>query len=296
MGLGAYLRVMLVDVFVFVAVVLLLFFVFFLPPGVRRGLEMTASSPPITWLTSNYVHEEWDHLAGNVEGFAMCMVIYFALVPVLVVLGFGPRWVKGFSLATHLGGLVIIPVVSSLVWLQFLRSAPQVPTFGFSSSVSAYFGAYAALWALATAEALGVGRGWRTIYLELQLFLLLLTPASRYPTHIAALLAPLAQYMPFASTMLAVLLAVRSPRTLHKFLEKVPPQVKQPRRTGMVLLGLLLFPYMFYAPFILDSLYPASAVTPGTGGIVNLVAHFVGMVAGYSLACLYIVFTRAWKK
>ena len=296
MGLGAYLRVMLVDVFVFVAVVLLLFFVFFLPPGVRRGLEMTASSPPITWLTSNYVHEEWDHLAGNVEGFAMCMVIYFALVPVLVVLGFGPRWVKGFSLATHLGGLVIIPVVSSLVWLHFLRSAPQVPTFGFSSSVSAYFGAYAALWALATAEALDVGKNWRIIYVELQLFLLLLTPASRYPTHIAALLAPLAQYMPFASTMLAVLLAVRGPRTLHKFLEKIPPQVKQPRRTGMVLLSLLLFPYMLYAPLILDSLYPASAVMPGTGGIVNLVAHFVGMVAGYSLACLYIVFTRAWKK
>jgi membrane associated rhomboid family serine protease len=48
---------------------------------------MTASSPPITWLTSNYVHEDWDHLAGNVEGFAMCMVIYFALVPVLAVLG-----------------------------------------------------------------------------------------------------------------------------------------------------------------------------------------------------------------
>jgi hypothetical protein len=35
----------------------------------------------------------------------------------------------------------------------------QVPTFGFSSSVSAYFGAYAALWALATAEALDVGQG-----------------------------------------------------------------------------------------------------------------------------------------
>jgi len=289
-------RVMIVDVFVFVTVVLLLFFVFFLPSGARRGLEMTASSSPITWLTSNYVHEEWDHLAGNVEGFAMCMVIYFALVPVLAVLGFGPRWVKGFSLATHLGGLVIIPVVSSLVWLHFLRSAPQVPTFGFSSSVSAYFGAYAALWALATAEALGVGRGWRIIYVELQLFLLLLTPASRYPTHIAALLAPLAQYMPFVSTMLAVLLAVRSSRTLHKFLEKVPPQVKQPRRTGMVLLGLLLLPYMLYAPFILYSLYPASAVMPGTGGKVNIEAHFVGMVAGYSLACLYIVFTRIWRK
>ena len=285
-------RVMLMDVFVFVAVVLLLFFVFFLPPGVRRGLEMTASSHPITWLTSNYVHEDWDHLTGNVGVFAMCMVIYFALVPVLAVVGFGSRWVKGFSLATHLGGLVIIPVVSSLVWLHFLRSAPQVPTFGFSSSVSAYFGAYAALWALATAEALGVGRGWRTIYLELQLFLLLLTPASRYPTHIAALLAPLAQYMPFASTMLAVLLAVRSPRTLHKFLEKLPSQVKQPRRTGMVLLGLLLLSYIFYALFILDSLYPASAVMPGIGGLVNFVAHFVGMVAGYFLTCLYTALVR----
>jgi hypothetical protein len=283
---------MLVDVVVFVAVVLLLFFVFLLPPGVRRGLEMTASSHPVTWLTSNYVHEDWDHLAGNVEGFAMCMVIYFALVPVLTVVGFDPRWVKGFSLATHLGGLVIIPVVSSLVWLHFLRSAPQGPTFGFSSSVSAYFGAYAALWALATAEALGVGRGWRTIYVELQLFLLLLTPASRYPTRIAALLTPLAQYMPFVSTMLAVLLAVRSPRSLHKFLERIPPQVKQPKKTGMVLLGLLLLPYMFYAPFILDSLYPASAVMPGTGGIVNLVAHFVGMVAGYFLTCLYTALVR----
>jgi membrane associated rhomboid family serine protease len=175
---------------------------------------------------------------------------------------------------------------------SFFGPRPQVPTFGFSSSVSAYFGAYAALWALATAEALDVGKNWRIIYVELQLFLLLLTPASRYPTHIAALLAPLAQYMLFASTMLAVLLAVRSPRTLHKFLEKVPPQVKQPRRTGMVLLGLLLFPYMLYAPLILDSLYPASAVTPGTGGIVNLEAHFVGMVAGYLLTCLYTTLVR----
>jgi hypothetical protein len=102
--------------------------------------------------------------------------------------------------------------------------------------------------------------------------------------------------MPFASTMLAVLLAVRGPRSLHKFLERIPPQVKQPRRTGMVLLGLLLLPYMFYAPFILDSLYPASAVMPGTGGKVNIEAHFVGMVAGYSLECLYIVFTRIWRK
>jgi membrane associated rhomboid family serine protease len=98
--------------------------------------------------------------------------------------------------------------------------------------------------------------------------------------------------MPFASTLLAVLLAVRGPRSLHKFLEKVPPQVKQPRRTGMVLLGLLFFPYMFYAPFILDSLYPASAVMSGTGGRVNLVAHIVGMVAGYFLTCLYTALAR----
>jgi hypothetical protein len=99
--------------------------------------------------------------------------------------------------------------------------------------------------------------------------------------------------MPFASTLLAVLLAVRGPRSLHKFLERIPPQVKQPRRTGMVLLGSLLFPYMFYASFILDSLYPASAVMPGTGGKVNLVAHFVGMVAGYSLTCLYTALARS---
>jgi membrane associated rhomboid family serine protease len=67
-------------------------------------------------------------------------------------------------------------------------------------------------------------------------------------------------------------------------------------RFVMVFLGLLLLSYIFYALFILDSLYPASAVMPGTGGKVNLVAHIVGMIAGCSLACLYIVFTRAWKK
>ena len=67
-------------------------------------------------------------------------------------------------------------------------------------------------------------------------------------------------------------------------------------RFGMVFLGVLLLPYIFYALFILDSLCSASAVMSGTGGIVNLVAHFVGMVAGYSLACLYIVFTRIWRK
>jgi hypothetical protein len=49
---------------------------------------------------------------------------------------------------------------------------------------------------------------------------------------------------------------------------------------------------MFYAPFILDSLYPASAVMFGTGGIVNLVAHFVGIVAGYFLTCLYTALVR----
>jgi hypothetical protein len=134
---------------------------------------------------------------------------------------------------------------------------------------------------LATAEALGVGRSWRIIYVELQLFLLLLTPASRYPTHIAALLVPLAQYMPLVSTLLAALLAIRSPRSLRRFLERVPPRVKQPWRTGMALLGLLLLPYLFFAPHILDSLYPASAVMREAGEVVNLVAHFVGMAAGY---------------
>jgi hypothetical protein len=62
-----------------------------------------------------------------------------------------------FSLATHLGELVIIPVVSSLVWLQFLRLEPHLPTFCLSSSVSAYFGAYAVLWAPGNCG--GAGRG-----------------------------------------------------------------------------------------------------------------------------------------
>jgi membrane associated rhomboid family serine protease len=63
-------------------------------------------------------------------------------------------------------------------------------------------------------------------------------------------------------------------------------------RFVMVFLGLLLLSYIFYALFILDSLYPASAVMPGTGGIVNLMAHFVGMVAGYFLTCLYTALAR----
>jgi hypothetical protein len=54
-------------------------------------------------------------------------------------------------------------LVSALVWLQFSRFAPQFSSLGPSSSVSAYFGAYAALWILAIVKALGMGRGWRIV-------------------------------------------------------------------------------------------------------------------------------------
>ena len=288
-----YVRLMLKEVLVFVAVASLLLLAFFLPPDVKRSLEATATSHPATWLTSNYVHEDWDHLLGNLEGYSACVSIYIALIPVLGVLGFDHRWVKRFSVVTHLGALVAIPIISTLTWLQFARSrAPQIPALGFSSSVAAYFGEYAALWAVATAEAFGVGKGWRAIYIELQLLLLLLTPASRYSTRLAPWLAP-AAYMPFISVALAALLAVRSPRSLRAFFERIPPRARGRREARIALLALLLLPYSLFTPFMLDSLYPASAVIPGTGEVVNLVAHLVGMVLGYALTCLYVALARA---
>jgi hypothetical protein len=281
----AYMHVMKLDVFVFVAVMLLLFFVYLLPPCVKQTLEMSGASHPVTWLTNNYVHEDWNHLANNLQGFAGCMLIYFVLVTTLAVLGYDPRWLKGFSLVIHLGGLVIIPILSSFTYLHL---KPQGYMFGFSLSVSAYFGAYAALWALATAEVLGIGKDWRTIYTELQLFLLLLTPIYRYLTSLVEWLTLATTYIPLVSSAQMVLLAIRSPRSLHKFFEGVPLQVKEPKKTGIVLLGLLLIIYPLIVAYFLHSFYPVSTMLQVTGGQVNWRGHLVSMVAGYFLTCLYI--------
>lgn len=78
------------------------------PPDVRKSLEMTVASPPVTWLTNNYVHESW-RLLGNLGGYFVCTLICIALIPALAVLGFDPRWVKRFSVVTHLAALMIIP-------------------------------------------------------------------------------------------------------------------------------------------------------------------------------------------
>jgi hypothetical protein len=97
---------------------------------------MTATSPPVTWLTNNYVHESWDHLLKNLGGYFVCTLIYIALIPVLAVLGFDPRWVKRFSVVTHLAALTVIPIISSFACLQLVLSrAPQLYLLGFSSSV-----------------------------------------------------------------------------------------------------------------------------------------------------------------
>jgi len=61
-------------------------------------------------------------------------------------------------------------------------------------------------------EGAGHGQGLANSIVELQLFLLLFTPVSRYPTRTAALPAQPAPCMPFASTPLAVFLAIRARR------------------------------------------------------------------------------------
>lgn len=81
--------------------------------------------------------------------------------------GFGSRWVKGFSLATHLGGLVINPVVSSLVWLQFLRSAPRFPRLA-SLPLSLHTLGHMRLSGPSPLRRPWTwGKGWQTIYVEL---------------------------------------------------------------------------------------------------------------------------------
>jgi hypothetical protein len=98
--------------------------------------------------------------------------------------------------------------------------------------------------------------------------------------------------MPFISVALAALLAVRSPRSLRAFFERIPPRARGSREARIALLAPLLLPYSLFTPFMLDSLYPASAVIPGTGEVVNLVAHLVGMVLGYATTCLYVALAR----
>jgi len=288
----AYMHVMKLDLFVFVMVVMLLVFVFLLPLGVKQTLEATVTSHPITWLTNNYVHEDWNHLAENLQWFAVCMLIYFVLVTVLAVLGYDPHWMKGFSLTTHLGGLIIIPILSSFIYLNL---KPQGYMFGFSLSVSAYFGAYAALWSLATAEALDVGKNWRTIYMGLQLFLLLLTPICRYLDSVVKWLTPATLYSPLVSSALMVLLAVRNPRSLHRFFAKIPSHMKQSRMPGIVLVGLLLIFYPLIATCFLYSFYPVSTMLQVAGGQVNWKGHLVSMVAGYFLTCFYIALAHTQR-
>jgi hypothetical protein len=288
-------RAIIVEALVFVAVASLLFLVFLLPPDVKKSLVMTAASPPVTWLTNNYVHESWGHLLGNLGGYFVCTFIYIALIPVLAVLGFDPRWVKRFSVITHLAALTVIPIISSFACLQLVLSrAPQLYLLGFSSSVAAYFGAYAALWVVTTAEALSASRGlWRTAHvgfqLLLQLLLLQLTPLSRYPLQRATWLAPTAPYTPLITPVLAFLLAVKSPRSLRAFFERIRSRVKE--HTAFFVL--LFLPYLLFAPFMLDSLYPVSIAMQDAGRYANALAHFVSMVAGYASTCLFAALARA---
>jgi len=295
MSWGVHIRAIIMEALIFVTVASLLFLVFLLPLDVKKSLEMTVASPPVTWLTNNYVHESWDHLLGNLGGYFVCTLIYIALIPVLAVLGFDPRWVKRFSVVTHLAALIIIPLISSFACFQLVLSrAPQLYVLGFSSSVAAYFGAYVALWVVATAEALSASRRlWRTAYvgfqLLFQLLLLLLTPLSRYPLQRAMWLAPAAPYTPLITPVLAFLLAVRSPRSLRVFFERIRSRVKEP----MAFLVLFFLPYLLFAPYMLDSLYPVSIAMQGAGGYANALAHFVSMVAGYASSCLFAALARA---
>jgi hypothetical protein len=263
-------------------VAFLLLIAYMLPAAVKDYLKLAPGSHSVTWLFSNFVHEDWSHLLGNLASYLACTVLRLALALTLVILGFDLCRVERLSVMVHAAALVIAPLAFSVAWLWLAqRYALRVATWGFSTSVAAYFGACAALWMIATAEAFGVK--WRPIYVQLQLMLLLLTPASRYPTRLSPWMEPAAPYMPFLSSFLAVLLAVRGPRVQSEFAEKVRARVKAPGRAVGSILALLLLFYPLLAAFMLNSLYPVNILVCDKA-TSNVVAHFVGMLVGFAFA------------
>jgi hypothetical protein len=285
-------RLLLRQVAVFVTVTLLLLIVYWLPPSVKESLELTATSHPATWLTSNYVHEDWSHLSGNLEGYSLSIFVYIALLLTLTALGFDLRRIHALDTTVHATALVAAPLVSAAVWLVLTRLyMPQhvlSRVCGFSTSVSAYVGADIALWVVATAEAFNVR--WRSMYFLLQLLLFLLVPASTY-TQLTQWLAAASPYMPYISAAAATLLAVRNPKYWKELETKV--YAKEPTKASKAIRILLLL-CPFIATYMLDGLNPTiHCGEGGTRGRVNVLSHSSGTLVGYASPLVVLLFLKA---
>lgn len=276
------------EIVVFAVVALMLWIVYWLPPSVKESWVLTVTSHPVTWLASNYVHEDWSHLVGNLSGYFFSIIVYIALLLTLYILGYDFRRIDKLSAAIHVSALVVAPLASAAAWLVLASFiVPQLASskvLGFSASVSAYVGADIALWAIATADAFNVK--WRFMYFQLLLILFLLTPASRYPTQKTQWLAPVSPYITYVSAVAATLLAIRKPKYWEKLVTKI--RVKEPKKArvaGKAILILLLL-CLFVAAYVLDSLNPTILTLYDeegkARGVVNVAGHLSGTLVGYA--------------
>jgi len=163
----------------------LLWIVYWLPPSVKEQWKMTVTSHPVTWLTSNYVHEDWDHFIKNLLGYIASIFVYVMLLPMLRILGYDFRRVNKLGVAIHVSALVVAPLASAITWLVASFHRPQVASLkscGFSTSFAAYVGADIALWAIVIPKTFNadITPLYLALYLVLQPLLFLLVARARY--------------------------------------------------------------------------------------------------------------------
>jgi len=272
----------------------LLWIVYWLPPSVKEQWKMTVTSHPVTWLTSNYVHEDWDHFIKNLLGYIASIFVYVMLLPMLRILGYDFRRVNKLGVAIHASALVVAPLASAITWLVVSFHRPHVALFkfcGFSTSVSAYVGADMALWAIVIPKTFNadITPLYLALYLVLQLLLFLLVPVSRYLPQSTQWLAAAS---PYIWAIAATLLAIRNPKILIKMLKNATQiHVKEPKKariTNKVILTLFLLYFLLFYPFVfafmLDLLYPISFIyyNEKDGILIDVVSHLVGTLVGYA--------------
>ncbi len=283
-------------VFLIIALIiaLLLWIVYWLPPSVKEPWKMTATSHPVTWLTSNYVHEDWDHFISNFLEYIASIFVYVMLLPMLRILGYDFRRVNKLGVALHVSALVVAPLASAAAWLVASFYAPQVASLklhGFSTSVSAYVGADMALWAIVIPKTFNadITPLYLALYLVLQLLLFLLVPASRYLPQSTQWLAAAS---PYIWAIAATLLAIRNPKNVKNATRII--HAKEPEKARITnnkvirilfLLYFLLFYLLFYPSafaLMLDSLYPVTFIYYKGEIIIGVISHFVGTLVGYA--------------
>jgi len=284
----------------------LLWIVYWLPPSVKEPWKMSVTSHPITWLTSNYVHEDWGHFISNLLGYIASIVVYVTLLPMLRILGYDFRRVNELGVAIHVSALVVAPLASAAAWLVASFYLPQVASFkfcGFSTSVSAYVGADIALWAIVIAKTFNVDI--TLTYLLLQLLLFLLVPASRY---LSRSIQWLAAASPYIWAIAATLLAIRNPKNVKNATRII--HAKEPEKARITnnkvirilfLLYFLLFYLLFYPSafaFMLDSLYPVTFIYYNEKDkiLIGVVSHLVGTLVGYASLVITLLLFNVFNK